>query len=130
MHTRQSQHGIGRIDDIFFLMAIAVGAPLGTYADAATLTFQEGVSSYASTADTFLAESDPATSKAALTVVEWDGDDPPSSGQSNYGLVRFDDIFGVAAGKIPAGSQITSATLTYTTSNAGTTGDLHEVAIS
>jgi hypothetical protein len=100
-------------------------APVG----GATLTFQEGVSGYSSTVDTFLSENDPATSKGAVTVVEWDGDEPATSGRSNFGLIRFDDIFGAGVGQIPPGSQITSATLTYTVNNAGNSGELYEVAV-
>jgi hypothetical protein len=106
-----------------------LGFVLAAGLQAETLTFQEGVSGYVGTADTFLAESTPGTSKGTLEAAEWDDDDPSGTGLNNYALIRFDSIFGNNPGQIPVGSQITSATLTYTIFNEGGVGELHEVLV-
>ncbi len=110
-------------------LAVAVTVGLGSMVNAATLTFRQGANGYAGTVDTFLKESTPGTSQSTLAVVEWDADDPPGTGLANYGLIRFDGIFGAGFDQIPAGSQITSATLTYTIVNGGHPADLHEVSV-
>jgi hypothetical protein len=99
-------------------------------ASAVTITFQEGASGYAGTVDTFLQQAAPNANNGALDRVEWDGDDPPGSLQDNIALIRFDNVFGNGVGQVPVGSQITSATLTYTVNNSGGVGNVYEAAIS
>jgi hypothetical protein len=95
----------------------------------ATVSFQQGVDGYTSTVDTFIMESDAVNRNAAEAWVEWDEDDPYSSGNSNFGLIRFDDLFGSGAGQIPPGATIESATLTYVVSNTGDAADIHEIVV-
>ncbi len=97
---------------------------------AAVVTFQNGVSSYTGTVDTFVQQAAPATANGASTAAEWDGDDPPGTNQVNAALVRFDSIFGGGVGQVPIGSQINSATLSYTVFNTGTVGIIYEAATS
>jgi hypothetical protein len=100
-------------------------APWGV-ALATTVSFQEGSGGYAGTADTFLQQAAPTSNNGALETVEWDSDDPAGTGQDNIALLRFDNIFGVGPGQIPAGSVISSATLFYTVSNTGNAGNVYE----
>ena len=77
-------------------------------AQAAVETYQEGVSSYNDTQDTYLQEDTPnsAHGNETFVVADLDGDG------IEQGLIRFDNIFGGGAGQIPFGSIINSATLT------------------
>ncbi|MBC7251938.1 MAG: DNRLRE domain-containing protein, partial [Anaerolineae bacterium] len=94
-----------------------------------TVSFQEGVNGYTGTVDTFIMESDPETARGDENWVEWDNDDPYNSGNSNFGLIRFDNIFGSSSNQIPPGATIESATLAYVVNNSGDPGELNEVAV-
>lgn len=76
-----------------------------------TVTFQNGVSGYAGTQDTFLQQAAPDAINGASVLWEWDNDDPSSTNQRNIGLIRFDAIFGTNPGQIPPNATINSATL-------------------
>ncbi|MFT3857957.1 MAG: cadherin domain-containing protein [Aquabacterium sp.] len=80
----------------------------------ATITFQEGVSSYTGTQDTYLDKATPTTSRATSTSLMVD-DGTPNDMQT---LIRFDNIIG--SGTIPLGSTITSASLTVYVTNHDT----------
>ena len=73
------------------------------------LVFQQGLSGYGGTHDTFLREASPGSNYGAVDNWEWDGED--GAGE-NIGLIRFGDMFGSGYGRIQAGSTITSAMLT------------------
>ncbi|GJM25178.1 MAG: hypothetical protein DHS20C16_15930 [Phycisphaerae bacterium] len=94
------------------------------------IMFQDGADSYAGTDDTFVQVAVPGNVNGALEVLEWDDDDP-SGGvvEPNFGLLRFDNIFGAGPGLIPTGSQIVSATLTYTVFDQGFTASVREVLV-
>ena len=92
-------------------------------------TFQEGVSSYAGTLDTYILENTLTTSYGTETSFGWDTDDPATSGKLKVGLLRFDNIFGDGAGLVPVGSTIISATLQYYVSNTGVAADVNEVLV-
>lgn len=92
-----------------------------TTSDGGTITFQDGVNGYSSTADTWIAiasgsgsgdETDSNFGSGTSIKVE---DDPNQS--DGQGLIRFDGIFGNGVGKIPLGSTITSATVSFKTGN-------------
>jgi hypothetical protein len=87
------------------------------YAQAAVDTFQEGVSSYSGTQDTFLEQNTPDTSHDE-SLVKVENDAP----QVQHGLIRFDNIFGNGAGQIPYGSIINSASLTVEVDNVSSAG--------
>ena len=95
----------------------------------ATVSFQQGTGGYAGAVDTFIMEDSPTASYGDEDWVEWDGDDPRNSGNSNFGLIRFDGIFGSGAGQVPDGASIESATLTYVVNNSGDNADVNEIAI-
>jgi myo-inositol-hexaphosphate 3-phosphohydrolase len=96
---------------------IAVYAPAleGTV----SLTFQQGVNGYIGTEDTSLRQATPTTSQATSTILKVDGDDPFNTFKDAQSLLRFDDIFGVAANQIPLGATIISAQLQLNTTNVG-----------
>ena len=87
-------------------------------ARAAVDTFQEGVSGYSGTQDTYVEENSPDTPRGTDTVVKVEN----SGGTRQQGLIRFDNIFGGGAGQIPLGSIINSATLTVEVSNNSSAG--------
>jgi hypothetical protein len=88
---------------------------------ATTVTYQQGIGGYTGTVDTELDSGSPTTDKSANTSIVVDLDD--GSGEAQ-GLIRFDNIFGTAAGQIPLGVQITSASLTVEVTSA-TTGNVN-----
>ena len=106
--------------------AVAVSGEVSNTFDVA---FQQGIDGYTGTEDTFIMEANPDTAYGDETWVEWDGDDPRGTGTANYGLLRFEDIFGTSSGQIPPGSTILSATLTYTVDNTGDSATLNEAAV-
>lgn len=108
----------------FGIALFANVSPESTSAE--TYTFQNGINGYTGTVDTFIAENDPGTPKGNLVAVEWDDDDPGGTGLNNFALLRFQNLFDSSGGPIPAGDQITSATLTYTIFNVGDEGTLRE----
>ncbi|MBI5763583.1 MAG: metallophosphoesterase family protein [Planctomycetes bacterium] len=112
----------------FIAAILACTFACASTARAVLVTFQNGVSGYSGTVDNFIQQAAPATANGASASVEWDGDDPPGTNQVNAGLIRFDSIFGGGVGQVPVGSQITSATLTYTVFNTGTVGVIYEAA--
>ena len=85
-----------------------------------TATFQQGVSGYAGTVDTYI-QYNVTTSNATAVTLNTDGT-PPTEHESQI-LIRFDNIFGSGAGKIPPGATITSATLTVNVTNAYLTNE-------
>jgi len=93
------------------------------------LTFQEGLDSYAGTVDTYISQNSPTTSYATAEEFGWDNNDPYYSQSDNFGLLRFDNIFGDGVNLIPSGSTIETATLTYVVSDTGDAADVNEVAI-
>lgn len=93
------------------------------------LTFQHGVNGYTGGVDTSLLESQPNANNGATAVIEWDGDDPSSSGQMNFGLIRFDNIFGAGANQIKPTDTITSAVLRYDVTNGGNAGTINAVLV-
>jgi hypothetical protein len=94
-----------------------------------TVSFQDGVSSYNGTQDTYLAQSAPTTVEGALDNWRWDTENPAPNAE--FGLIRFDNIIGSGPGQIPAGSTITSAMLTLEVANASAApnGNINESAI-
>ena len=89
---------------------------------AATFTFQEGVGGH-QTDGTYIRALSPGTNFGSNGAVVADG-----VTDVNYGLVRFNGIFGPGFGQIAAGSIINSATLRLrTTVNSGSTETIHQV---
>jgi hypothetical protein len=80
----------------------------------AVTSFQQGVGGYVGTQDTVLFSLNPTVNFGAETGISVDQQDV---GGVRQGLLRFDSIIGNAAGQIPAGSTINSATLTVSIFN-------------
>jgi hypothetical protein len=84
--------------------------------DAVTNTFRQGVNGYAATTDTFISSANPDTAYGLAANAVLVSDDSSLS----QGLIRFDNIFGPAAGQVPLGATILSAKLSVVTgSNTG-----------
>ncbi len=106
------------------LMVIASAAPLR--AEVVTARFRQGVADYGGTVDTFLKQASPSGFYGSASVVEWDGSD---GGGENFGLLRFDDLFGTDPGQIPPGSLILAAALVYEVNNEGDPATVNEVVV-
>ena len=83
--------------------------------DAPVLTaqFQQGLNGYAACADTTLRADAPAADLSATATLTVDLD--TTGGQPAQGLVRFANLFGAAAGQVPANATILSAKLILST---------------
>ena len=92
-----------------------------------TVVYQQGVAGYTDTVDTFLQESSANANNASATSLNVDADDPADSGLEVHALMRFDMIFGSGADRIPADSEILSATLDLQVTNAGSSVQLHRM---
>ncbi|MFT5527870.1 MAG: hypothetical protein ACI9HK_005856, partial [Pirellulaceae bacterium] len=92
-----------------------------------SVEFQEGTAGYTNTVDTFVQQASPDVNNALSGLLNVDSDDPAGSGQDVQALLRFDSIFGSAAGQIPAGSLITSASLAVEVTNVGDSLDVHRM---
>ncbi len=86
----------------------------GTAANTATVTFQEGASSYTGTIDTFIRESNATTNYSADVVLEWDDN---AAATDEITFLRFNSLFSSSGGPIPAGATIVSASLRYMTTD-------------
>jgi hypothetical protein len=84
-----------------------------------TVSFRDGVSGYVGTQDTYLTQGAPTTVQGAVNNWRWDTENPAPNAE--FGLIRFDGIFGAGAGQIPLGSTIQSATLTLEVTNGSVT---------
>ena len=94
----------------------------------ATLIFQEGVTGYAGTVDTYIYSADAGNSFGTLEFFQWDGEDPNGqTGSEQDALIRFENIFGEEAGKIPSDAVIQSATLSYTVYDVGNEADVYNI---
>lgn len=91
------------------------------------ISFQQGVNNYTGTLDTFLPSAQATTAQGSADDFRWDTSDP--NGGVQYGLLRFDDIFGPGANQIPSGVTILSAVLEYYVEDVGDTANLNEVLV-
>jgi len=105
--------------------ATTTSAPVTIFAvSPVTLTFQDGVGGYTGTLDTYLREAASSSSYGSATGISVDSSD---SSFPAHGLLRFDGIIGSGANQIPAGSTISSATLSFQVSNTGSGFNLHRM---
>lgn len=96
-----------------------------------SVTFRQGLNSYAGTQDTELRQNAPDTAHGATNFVLVDNDlvngGPLESGQ---GLLRFDDIVGTGSNQVPPGATIVRATLTIQTDDPSSDGvNLHRMLV-
>jgi hypothetical protein len=99
---------------------LAVGLLVADIARAETIVFQDGTllpggAPYAGTQDTEIEATAPALAFGSNDFVR---SDLAYLGSEAQGLLRFDDLFGAAADRIPLGSTITSAVLTLEVFNS------------
>ncbi len=92
-----------------------------------SVSFQQGVAGYVGTVDTFLQQNAPTANNGAITPLNVDGDDPAGTGLDVQALLRFDNLFGTAAGQIPPDATLQTATLQLQISNAGNSLNLHRM---
>jgi hypothetical protein len=92
-----------------------------------TSLFQQGSTGYLGAVDTMVSQASPGTAFATATSLNVDGDDPAGSGQDVQGLLRFDNLFGSEAGRIPLGASLVSARLRLSVSNPGNALALHRM---
>lgn len=106
------------------LLAALAAHALPAAATTETLNFQQGLNGYAGTLDTYVRGADPDAGYGAEFEVSIDASD---GGAPSHTLLRFDQIFGSAAGQIGATDQIHSATLTLQITSAGSGIRLHHM---
>lgn len=81
--------------------------------------------------DTILREDAPDTALGALETVEWDDQNADTGGGSDFGLIRFNRVFGSGADQVPPGAEIISATFTVVVveSGMGNPGEVRETEV-
>ena len=92
-----------------------------------SVSFQQGVSGYVGTVDTFLQQNATTTNNSAATSLNIDSDDPAGTGLDVQALLRFDNLFGSAAGQIPINATLQSASLQVQVTNSGNSVNLHRM---
>lgn len=80
------------------------------------IVFQQGLNGYAGTFDTTFQTGDPIDIWGDLPEFEWDGSD---EGGFNFGMLRFENIFGAGAGQVSPTATILNAVLTLNVTNEG-----------
>ena len=91
--------------------------------------FRQGLNGYADAADTMVRLATPATNESATALLsaDLDTDSATAGNQPAQILVRFDNLFGPAAGQVPLNATIISAKLSLWTS-AGANDDSDDLA--
>lgn len=116
------------------LLASLLAAGLAQAADV-SLSFQQGLNGYAGTQDTMIRSNETAGGDSrglnygSLEDLSVDGDDGSPGSKPNHGLIRFDNLFGNAAGQIRAGDTIVSAKLTVSVFNPGSGMTMHDLLV-
>ncbi|MGD9739913.1 MAG: DNRLRE domain-containing protein [Bauldia sp.] len=90
-------------------------------AQTTTLTFEQGVDGYTGTADTFFQTGNPAATNGEAEEWEWDGEDADGR---NYGLLRFNGLFGTAANQVPPNATIVRAELVLGVTDGGDAAEI------
>ena len=92
------------------------------------VTFQHGLD-YEGTVDTFLQENAEAADNSQALRLSIDLDDPVGSQMRTQGLLRFDEIFGLAEEQVPVGASILSAELQLRTEDPGDGASFYRMAV-
>lgn len=93
------------------------------------IVFQQGLGGYDGVHDTYYQTGDPIAIHGAETEWEWDGSD---AGGFNFGMIRFDNLFGTNPDQVPPDATIISAILTLTVTNEGSSDQIatmHELVV-
>lgn len=99
-------------------------APSG---DQTVVTFQQGLSGYTGTADTYVRRHKRNSQYGGNATFVVDDADPWWSGRDNQTLLRFDGIIGDEIGQVPQGVSVSRATLHLRGINAGDGGTFHRM---
>ncbi|WIV98209.1 DNRLRE domain-containing protein [Kinneretia aquatilis] len=98
-----------------------------------TLKFQQGVNGYTGTQDAHIRSNETSggdsrgVNYGSLDHLSIDGDDGSPGAKPNQGLIRFEQLFGTAAGQIRGGDTIVSATLQLQVFDAGSGFTVHQM---
>ncbi|MBE0489550.1 MAG: tandem-95 repeat protein [Halomonas sp.] len=111
-------------EDSSVFLAMSSSTTDGAAPITATSEFQQGQAGYAGVVDTFLYEGQPRANRGNQKTLTVDSEERRGEMQT---LVRFDDIFGDAAGQVPLGATILSATLELQTTTSGDGATLHRM---
>jgi hypothetical protein len=106
--------------------AVLLGAAQGASAETIVHTFQQGVAGYTGQVDTNIRGEEPDTAGGSLAELSIDASD---GGFESQVLLRFDNVFGAGAGQIGADRVITSATLSFVVTSAGSGIRFHEMLL-
>lgn len=98
---------------LFFSVLVFVGTVIQAQVP---IEFQQGLGGYDGTSDTSYQTGDPLDIWGDLAEFEWDGSD---EGGFNFGMLRFDNIFGTGPGQVPPDAVIINAFLTLNVTNEG-----------
>jgi hypothetical protein len=109
--------------DIHYILTSTQRAPV----EGITKNFQQGLSGYAGTVDTFVQQSDPTVDNSIAEELNVDDDDPGGTDQHAQVLLRFDDIFGPEPGRVPLDKDILEALLIVDIDNSGDSMELHRM---
>lgn len=85
-----------------------------------SISFQDGTNGYASTVDTMVKNADATSNFSSTTLLTTQSQGDADEEQT---LIRFDNLFGNAAGRIPYGSTITAAQLVVHVTDPADAGD-------
>ncbi len=99
-------------------------APTG---DLAVRVFEQGLSDYVGTQDTYVREHKANASYGSSSILLVDSADPWWSGDENQALIRFDDLVGSGPGQIPSGAEVERAVLSLRVTNSGSGGEVHRM---
>ena len=103
------EYQTGIVESQVIVGAEAIDAWTHALVTTQTISFQNDVNGYAGTVDTFLEEDKPDDDNSTKNDIKSHSD----PGKANQALIRFEDIFGYAAGQIPYGSEINSVELVF-----------------
>ncbi|MBC7879398.1 MAG: DNRLRE domain-containing protein [Anaerolineales bacterium] len=124
--------------EITFQFITRTGVVIDSYtltdAPQTTVTFQNGVSGYNSTVDTFIRQPQASSEFSTNTGLEWDGEVTSGQSDDEVAMIRFENIFGSSSGQIPIGSTIVSANLKYRVNSVanseGNSANIYESLVS
>lgn len=114
------------------LMLAPMGQTLAAEAPV-TLTFQQGLNGYTGTQDAHIRSNETSGGDSrginygSLAFLSIDGDDGSPGNKPNQGLIRFEQLFGTAAGQIRRDDTIVSATLQLQVFDAGSGFTVHQL---
>ena len=128
LRTLEDMYGTahaGRAALVKPIVGVFAGEPTPVVAN-----FRQGLNGYAGCRDTFITSDQPAVNFATTPDLNVDGDYGAATGlQPAQGLVRFDNLFGNAAGQVPANAIILSAKLILQTGPTAGNETTNRVAV-